>query len=417
MSRALPLALLLWTLPLLAAAQPATPPQLAEAARLLDAGNLTAAEAELRRLVAAGQSPAAHDLLGLVLARQGKAAEAERQFRRALELYPDLFPARQNLARLYLQQQRTNEALAELRAAARLEALDRPLAFKLAELELGAGNVEAGEAQLISLAERFDSVRAMLELARSLARRGEAQRAIGALRHALDVAPNSEALLSAYGRLCVEHQAPVAALAPLEALTRMHPAVAEYFYLLGIANLQLAESDDAVAALERSLELDPQQILPLIALGLSFKDQKRYAESKEVLLRGLRLVPEHSDTLAALAEVEEGLGEIEEAERHVARSLELRRDNADALYVLGRIRMAQGRYEEARDALLRSVEIDSRKRRAHYVLSLAYARLGDRQSSRHHQELYRKATKDAEDLLIKMRSDAGLGVSGMRRGG
>ncbi len=223
--------------------------------------------------------------------------------------------------------------------------------------------------------------------------------------------------MSAYARLCVEHQAPVPAMATLEALTRMHPTVAEYFYLLGIARLQLAESDGAVAALQRSLELDPEQILPLIALGLSFKDQKRYAESKEVLLRGLRLVPEHSDTLAALAEVEEGLGELEEAERRVARALELRPDNADALYVLGRIRMAQGRYEEARDALARSVEIDGRKRRAHYVLSLAYARLGDRESSRRHRELYRKATKEAEELLIKMRTDAGLGISGMKRGG
>jgi tetratricopeptide (TPR) repeat protein len=375
------------------------------------------AERELRRIVAAGAGPAAHDLLGLALARQGRAGEAEAEFRRALELFSEYFPARQNLARLYLQQQRGEDALRELRAAARLESLDRQLAFQLATLELAQGNTEASEAQLVSLAERFDSVRAMLDLARSLARRGEAQRAIGVLRHALDIAPNSEAVLSAYARLCVEHQAPVPAMATLEALTRMHPTVAEYHYLLGIARLQLAESDGAVEALERSLELEPRQILPLVALGLSFKDQKRYAESKEMLLRGLRLVPEHTDTLAALAEVEEGLGELDLAEQHVGHALELKGDNAEALYVLGRIRMAQGRYEDARDALERSVEIDSRKRRAHYVLSLAYARLGDRESSRRHLELYRKATKDAEELLIKMRTDAGLGVSGMGRGG
>ena len=404
-------------LPALAAAQPAPPIGLDEVAGLLAGGELEAAERGLRRTIEAGSSPAAHDLLGVVLARQGRPGEAEAEFQRALELFPDFFPARQNLARLYLQQRRADDALRELRAAARLESLDRQLAFQLATLELARGNTEAGEDQLVSLAERFDSVRAMLDLARSLARREEAQRAIGVLRHALDIAPNSEAVLSAYARLCVEHEAPVPAVATLEALTRLHPNVAEYFYLLGITQLQLAESDGAVEALERSLELDPQQVLPLIALGLSFKDQKRYAESKEVLLRALQVMPEHNDTLAALAEVEEGLGELDLAEQRVQRALELRPDSAEALYVLGRIRMAQGRYEEARDALVRSVEIQPRKRQTHYVLSLAYARLGDRESSRRHRELYREATRKAEELLVKMRTDAGLGVSGMGRGG
>ena len=305
----------------------------------------------------------------------------------------------------------------ELRAADRLGALDRELALQLAALELAAGNIEAGETQLMSLAERFDSVRAMLELARSLARRREDQRAIGVLRRALDVAPNSEAVLRAYSRLCVEHEAPVPAMATLEALTRMHPTVAEYPYLLGIARLQLAESDGAVEALRRSLELDPDQVLPYVALGLSFKDQKRYAESKEALTRGLRLLPEHRDTLTALAEVEEGLGETEQAEERITRVLERYGESADALYVVGKIRMSQGRWEEARDALARSVEINPRERRAHYLLSQAYARLGDREGTRRHQELYRKATKEAEELLIKMRTDAGLGVSGMGRGG
>ena len=398
-------------------AQLVPPLEIGAISRLVAAGELDKAEYELRRLLRAGDDPRGHDLLGLVLARQGRAGDAEREFRRALELDSRFFPARQNLARLYLQQQRADDALRELRAAARLEPLDRELAFQLAALELAAGNIEAGESQLMSLAERFDSVRPMLELARSLARRREDQRAIGVLRRALDVAPNSEAVLSAYARLCVQHEAPVPAMATLEALTRMHPTVAEYPYLLGIARLQLAESDGAVEALRRSLELDPEQVLPYVALGLSFKDQKRYAESKEALTRGLRLLPEHRDTLTALAEVEEGLGEIEQAEERITRVLERYGESADALYVVGKIRMTQGRWQEARDALARSVEINPRERKAHYLLSQAYARLGDREGTRRHQELYRKATKEAEELLIKMRTDAGLGVSGMGRGG
>lgn len=400
-----------------ATAQPAPPLGLDAIAKLVADGELAAAESELRRRADLEESPAVRDLLGFVLARQGRFDQAAREFRRALELDSRFGPARLNLARLALRQGRQDEALEHLRAALQSGPLERELRFQLAALEVSRGDVSAGEKLFESLATELDSVRAMLELARSLARRGEGQMALGVVYRALTIAPNSEEVMSAYARLCVEHQAPVPAMRTLEALTRLHPEVAEHSYLLGIARLQLAESDGAVAALRRSLELDPDQVLPLFALGLSFRDQKRFEEAKEALTESLRLMPGHADSLVVLAEVEEGLGEIELAEQHLQRAFELGGQSPEGLYVLGRIRHAQGRYEEARDALERSVEKNPRPRKTHYVLSLAYARLGDREASAKSLELYRKKTKEAEELLVKMRTDAGLGVSGMRRGG
>ncbi|MDH3745531.1 MAG: tetratricopeptide repeat protein, partial [Acidobacteriota bacterium] len=345
-------------------------------AKLVAEGDLSSAESELRRVVGIEDHAAARDLLGVVAARQGRVADAEREFLRAVELDPGLAAPRQNLGRLYVRQGRSEEALRELRAALGLGPLERELAFQLAALEIARGDVSAGEKLFESIAVEYHSVRATLELARSLARRGEGQMAIGVVNHAVGVAPNSEDVLSAYARLCVEHEAPVPAMKTLEALTRLHPTNAEYFYLLGLAQLQLAESDGAVAALRRSLELDPERVLSLFALGLSFRDQKRFAEAKEALTESLRLLPSHADALVVMAEVEEGLGELDLAEQHLRRAFELGGETPEALYVLGKIRHAQGRYEEARDALERSIEKNPRPRKAHYVLSLAYARLG-----------------------------------------
>jgi tetratricopeptide (TPR) repeat protein len=400
-----------------ARAQLAMPPEPGKVAELIFSGRLGAAEAELQRLLALDETAVARDLLGLLRLRQERLDEAERAFRRAIELDPDLFSARRNLGRLYAGLGRRAEALAQLRKAKQLGELDQDLAFQLGVLEVEIGNVEAGEKQLESVAMRFSSVRAMLALGRSLARRGEGPMALGALYQALEVAPNSEEVMSAYARLCVEHEAPVVALKTLEALTRLYPENAEYAYLEGLAQLQLAESDAAVAAFRRSLELDPDQVLPLFAIGLSFRDQKRFSEAKEVLTESLGLMPTHADSLVVLAEVEEGLGELESAEEHLERAIELGGESPKALYVLGKIRYAQGRYEEARDALELSIEKNPQPRQVHYVLSLAYARLGDRERARKSLELYRQKTKEAEELLIKMRTDAGLGISGMRRGG
>jgi tetratricopeptide (TPR) repeat protein len=267
------------------------------------------------------------------------------------------------------------------------------------------------------MAVRFGSVRAMLELARSLARRGQEQQALGVMNEALPRAPNSQEVLSAYARLCLQTDAPVPSMRALEALVRMHPEEAEYWYLLGIARFQLASTEDSLAALQRSLELEPGRPLPLIALGLAYKSVKRFAEAKEVLGQSLQLLPGNVDALIALAEAEEGLRELEKAEAHVRRALERAQEAPEALYVLGKIRMSEGRFEEARDILLRSVERDPSSPRAHYQLSLAYARLRDRESSQKHLALYREARQEEEELLMEMRVAAGLGVGGMGRGG
>lgn len=410
-------AALVFLVPAAVFGQTALPGELQAIVEQVTAGQLQSAEVELRRVLETEESAAARNLLGLVLVRQGRGVEAEREFRRAVELSPDHFPTRQNLGRLYLQQNRADEALSQLRAAADLAPLERELTFQLARLELGHGDAGGGERRLRAMAQELDSVRAMLELARSLARRGQNQAALELVERAREIAPNSEEVLSAHARLLLAIKAPVPAIDTLEALRRMHPSIATYPYLLGIAQLQIAESAAGIESLELAVELDSQEALAWIALGLAFNTQKRLPEAKAALNRALQLMPGNVDALVALAEAEEGLGELEAAARHVRRALDIAGEAPGALYVLGKIRMAESRYDEARDLLLRSVASDPTMSKAHYQLSLAHARLGDRESSRRHREFYRQALKDEEERVIELRTAAGLGVGGMRRGG
>lgn len=310
---------------------------------------------------------------------------------------------------------RQSEALAALRAAAEQGPLERDLALLLAKAELAAGNPAAAERQLRSSIERFDSVQARLELARLDARRGAHAEALQTLRQALERAPNAEQLLSAFARLSLAAREPVPAIRALEALTRMHPAVSDHAHLLGVARLQIAENEGAVEALEQALELEPDRVTTMTALGLAFNNQKRFEEAAVALRRALELEPQSPEALAALAEAEEGLGELESAEGHALRALAQNPDHVVANLVIGKVRMSQRRYEEARDTLTRAVTADPTSAKAQYQLSLAYARLGDPERSRRHLELYRAAQKQAEEYLIELRTQAGLGISGMKR--
>jgi tetratricopeptide (TPR) repeat protein len=400
-------------LPTSAAAQEPPLPELEAVVALLESGRLERAESELRRVLAYSESAAARDLLGVALSGQGRFEEAEQQFSRATQLAPDLLPAREHLGRLLLQQGRAEQALNELRAAARLGPLERDLTLWLADVELSQGNDSQAEVQLRSLAERFQSVRALLELARLHARRGQSQRSAEAVQRALDIAPNSEEVLTARARVSLSVQAPVLAIEALRALTRMHPTVAEHTSLLGVALLQIGELDGAIEALQRSLELEPNRPRTLIALGSTFSSQKRFEEAKAMLRRSLQLDPENTEALAVLAEAEEGLGQVELAEEHAANVLAREPDHVRALVAIGLIRMAQERYEEARDLFLRAVTKEPNLPKGHYQLSLAFARLGDRERSRKHLELYRTAKRENDDRLVELRTKAGIGNPGM----
>lgn len=259
-----------------------------------------------------------------------------------------------------------------------------------------------------------ESVRELVLQARGLAGEGQHHEAARVLARALALAPNSEEALRDYAQNSLAVADPVGAMGALEPLTRIHPKVAEYSYLLGVAQIQVAAVSQAVQSLEMSLALDPNRPKTMIALGLAYNTQRRYDLAQEVLARSLLIAPEEVEGLAAMAEAEEGLGNLDMAEYYAQRVLVAEGTHHAASYVLGKVRMSQGRFEEARDQFQQVVAISPDSPKAHYQLSLAYARLNDLENSKKHRELYIQA-KDKEDQhIIDMRTRAGMGVGGMK---
>ncbi len=399
------------------AALEAQPAPLDAVVQMVENGELDSAERDLRARLAVADHPALRDLLGVVLSRQGRHQAAEQEFTRALAIDPNQLEARQHLARLYLLQKRRDDAAQQLRQAAQRGPLERDLAMTLASVELAAGDTAAAERQLRSVAKRFNSVQALLQIARIAATRGEVDRSLETLQQALEIAPASEDVLSANARTALAAGLPVPAIIALEPLVRMHPTVAEYSYLIGVARMQVGDMPGSIEALRRALELEPDRGSALIGLGLTLNHQKRHAEAKDTLVRGLLLDPDNADGLAALAEAEAGLSELEAAEQHALRALAGSAPRATAHLALGLIRMQQGRTDEARDALQAAIAMDPRSTKAHYQLSLAYARLGDREKSRQYQEQYRRMLREDEEQLIELRKKVGLDVALPETGG
>lgn len=272
---------------------------------------------------------------------------------------------------------------------------------------LQQGKYAEAETRLAGAADA-GSVRAMLLLARLDANRGNAARALGSLNRALQLAPNSEDVLAAFAQVNLGAGHPGPAILALEGLVRMHPADASYAYLLGVARLQVGQLSDAVAVLAAAAELEPSDARHHLALGLGLNRLKRFDEAYESLQRAAGLAPDDVETLAALAEAEQGLGRKDDAERHALRVLSVDPDHVGALFVQGLLHMDAQRYAEARDAFTRVLGSDPDAAKVHYQLSLAYARLGDREASKRHVDEYQRSLRLAEERLKELQTQPPL---------
>jgi tetratricopeptide (TPR) repeat protein len=309
----------------------------------------------------------------------------------------------------------TKPAAQQARPGARASRPAEPPAVVLARADaaFAAKQIDAAARLYASVAERHESVRALLGLARIQSGRGNPRQALQTLERARALAPNSEDVLSAFARVALAARAPVVAILTLEPLARMLPSVMEYHYLLGVAMMQAGDMPSAVFALQDALAIEPNRSVTLVALGLAFNSQKLYAEARAPLLRSLEIEPDNLEALAALAESEEGEDELAASETHAQRVLAREGGNAIANLVMGLVRMKQQRYAEARGFLERAIATDPLSGKAHYQLSLACARLGDTAGQEKHLALYRSVQQEVAARLDELRGAVGAQKGGM----
>jgi tetratricopeptide (TPR) repeat protein len=284
---------------------------------------------------------------------------------------------------------------------------DKSALLAQASAAVTAGRRDEARQLLRTAAERFQSVQALLQLARLQSADGDATAAIDTLRKARALAPNAEDVLNAFAQVSLAARMPVPAILTLESLTRLCPSVGQYHYLLGVALMTAGDMTAAVESLKLAADREPNRPLTLVALGLAYNNQKRFADAREPLARSLELAPDSVEALAALAETEAGLGDFAAAETHASRALATAPDNATANLVIGTVRMTQQRYPEARDALVAAAAADPRSPKPEYQLSLVYARLGDEAAAQRHVERYQQKLREME-AAVKALHEAGF---------
>jgi tetratricopeptide (TPR) repeat protein len=136
--------------------------------------------------------PVAHYNLGMIRQRENRAADAEREYKIALQLTTDPMeaaPAHNNLGVLYLGAQNYSAATTEFDVAIKLNPAEYNSYMGRGRIELQQSKYDAAIGDFARAAQIAATPEALFLLGNTFEKKGEPQRAIDAYKAALQVAP------------------------------------------------------------------------------------------------------------------------------------------------------------------------------------------------------------------------------------
>jgi superkiller protein 3 len=195
---------------------------------------------------------------------------------------------------------------------------------------------------------------------------------------------NDPDLLRALGQSHVSLKQYEQALPYLETLSRVQMNVPINFYLLGVVYANLNRAEDASAAFQRVVKLDPKDFDSWYFMAAQYFRNGKLTEAIASLRNGLAAAPKNPEMLGLMAEALLRQGATETDERRAAPifeeaiktalTLKTVRDDAATSELLGRAYLAAKKYTNAELTLSRALETNKQPTAALYFnLGFAHA--------------------------------------------
>jgi protein O-GlcNAc transferase len=326
----------------------------------------------------AAQKAELEDVLGSLLARQKRWAEAEAAFRQALRIAPqEEAAAHMHLGVVLIEEKQYQVALTELN-----KAVDAAPDNAIAQLELGRGLAAADRdeeavphlEQALKLAPALPG--SALELAMAEQRLGKQAESIPIFEKALTQEPRNAQTLTNLGLALTETGNAKDAVPYLEralAETPDDPVVHED---LGVAQLQQSHFDEAIMQFEKARELDSANSQLHYDLGLAYKLKDRMDDAVRELGEAAKLDSTLPDPPYTLGILYMQMGKPEDAATQLKAALALRPANGDGWAILGSVLKQMNKRDEAEDALKKAIALLPNQPGPHITLAAILAEEG-----------------------------------------
>ena len=350
-----------------------------QVAALIRDNRLPEAEKELTAVLRVSPNlPLALNLMGSVRAKQGRLAEAETLFLRAVQNDKSFTGARMNLVYLYVLKHAPAKAIPQLNEVLALEPANVEAQVLLGDAYLETNDLQkAEENYLAALEGRLDNAGALFGLAQISRLKGETRETSIYLNRVATLTAESKSpeFLYKFAMEALRVNMADEAKSALQRALEVKPKDPSYLLALGVAVLRKGDLFEAEKLFRRLLEIQPNNAQAQLHLGYVLLNQKKFEEARVWLEKSAR-------PGVTTPEVYYYLGLVAQERNEDARAIVLFEKAVQKLPEYVHVRVALGssymrlkNYARAREELETAVKLDPEEPTAHYNLALLYARI------------------------------------------
>lgn len=373
-------------------------------ATLIQNNQFPEAEKELNTILRASpENPTAVNLLGTIRAKQNRLVEAESLFLRALRKDDKFTGARMNLVYLYFLKRAPDKAIAQLNEVLAVEPDNLDAKVLLGDAYLAKNDLQKAEdSYLAALDGRLDNAGALFGLAQISRLKGETKEPMLYLSRVAALTANSKSdeFLYKFALEAMRVNMFDEAKSALQRAVELRPNEPPYLLALGIAWLRKTDLFEAEKLFRRVLEIQPGNAQAQLHLGYVLMIQKKPAEARLWLEKSVRsglAVPEVSYYLGLVAQDQ---GDDPRAIALFQKAVQQLPSYVHARVALGATYLRLKDYVRARQELETAVKLDPEEPSGHYNLALLYARTKEPEKAQEQMRI-------VEDLKSKQRTSSG----------
>jgi tetratricopeptide (TPR) repeat protein len=296
-------------------------------------------------------------------AKEGRLAEAQIEFRSALQIDPNDGTAHYKLAHAYLRGRKIKEGFWELRETVRLDAANHPAKLEFAQLAILAGEHEEALKQAGLVIEADPSnIAAYLMQGQALDQLKRGDEALGSYRKGLEVGPKDPGALRALAHALGARSEHDEAEELWKRIVELEPGFRAWTAYAGFLRRyhrrdRLADTE---AALHKALELATEKEQPAAYAQLAnlYFTTRREDQAVELLRQGIDATPDPVDLIYILARLERIRGNEADADALVERATRERPEDPKVYLVLASYRTRNGDRAAGLEAAEKAVALD-----------------------------------------------------------
>jgi len=323
-----------------------------------------------------------HIARGEAHSKEGRFAEAQIEFKSAIQIDPNHGEAHYKLAHAYLRGRKVREGFWELRESVRLDAANHAAKLEFAQLAVLAGEHEEALKQSELVIEADPSnVGAYLMKGQALTALKRGDEALASYQKALEVAPQDPAAMRAMAHALAANGRNEEAEKLWQQIVEIEPGYASHTAYAGFLRRTYKRQrlDDVEASLRKALELanEKEKVVAYAQLAAMFFSTEREEKSVEVLREGIENSSDPVDLIYNLARLERMRGNTTEADALVERATRERPDDPKVFLVLASYRTQNGDRKGGLEAAEKAVSLDpsgseALLRKAEILVELGY---------------------------------------------